>query len=88
MDVSLSELRELVMDSEAWRVEINGVAKSRTQLSDWTELTETMNKISLWEYRNEGADNGDAVLVAVMRFSEEKSQSKGLFDLFRDYFFF
>ena len=47
-----------------------------------------MNKISLWEYRNEGADNGDAVLVAVMRFSEEKSQSKGLFDLFRDYFFF
>ena len=34
MDVSLSELRELVMDSEAWRVEINGVAKSRTQLSD------------------------------------------------------
>ena len=38
MDVSLSELRELVMDREAWRAEILGVTKSRTQLSDCTEL--------------------------------------------------
>ena len=34
MDVSLSELREMVMDREAWRAVIQGVAKSRTQLSD------------------------------------------------------
>ena len=38
MDVSFSELRELVMDREAWRAGIHGVAKSRTWLSAWTEL--------------------------------------------------
>ena len=41
MDGSLSELRELVMDREAWRVGIHGVAKGRTRLSDWTELNQT-----------------------------------------------
>ena len=38
MDVSLSELRELVRDREAWRAAIHGVVKSRTWLSDWSDL--------------------------------------------------
>ena len=45
MDMGLGELRELVMDREAWRAAVHGVAKSLTQLNDWTELNWTSGLI-------------------------------------------
>ena len=45
MDMSLSRLREFVMDREAWRAAIHGVTKSQTWLSDWTELNKQKGKI-------------------------------------------
>ena len=45
MDLSLSELWELAMDREAWRVVIHGVTKSRTRLTDWTELTDALESL-------------------------------------------
>ena len=45
MDMGLGELRELVMDREAWRAPIHGVTKNQTRLSDWTELNWTVSNI-------------------------------------------
>ena len=61
MDMGLGGLQELVIDREAWRAVVHGVAKSWTQLSDWTELN--INKLAWWLINQLRMDSIHVVVV-------------------------
>ena len=63
MDMGFGRLRELVMDREAWHAGIHGVAKSRTQLSDWTELNWYLYKGNKWQLQYTGWKGGNRIIL-------------------------
>ena len=88
MGISLSELREFVMDREAWRAAIHGVAKSRTQLRDWTNYSEVGRvRLSLYKLnigtlvysQAEGQDPLSRLLCMIMITKTTQIKSKRQF---------
>ena len=78
MNMNLSKLREMVMDKEAWHAVIHGVAKSRTRLSDWTELNvwALIRCPSVWGVLHESSYNLVEWDVDSPHFTEEEGMRR------------
>ena len=77
MAVSLSELRELVMDREAWHAAIHEVAKSRTRLSDWSDL--------IWSERGKRRGTRDQIANICWIIEKAREFQKNIYFFFIDY---
>ena len=81
MDMSLSKLQELVMDREAWPAAVHGITKSRTWLSDWTELNSTVFYFMWW-----GIEWFVCTCVYVLSTTTHHISGRNTFWLFKDLF--